>query len=142
MGLTVAPPPPHLSDDVIPKFNLVHDTKETVQSAKFFAKETVNGAWAPEPQPKNAETKLDEGENPEVPHSDPDDSRGGEVEKRWKRVRTIWGDERNLSEEAVRRWADRLGFAPGVLTCKRPAALLKRFEMMVPALPVVAVGIS
>ncbi|KAK0747051.1 hypothetical protein B0T18DRAFT_326987 [Schizothecium vesticola] len=114
MGLTITPPPPHLSDDVIPKFNLVRDTKETAKAANFFTKETVHGAWAPEPQ---------------------------ELE-RWERVKTVWEDKKNDPEEAVRRWADRLGFADGALTGKRPTALLHRFNNMVPALPMVAVGMT
>ncbi|KAK1829757.1 hypothetical protein QBC39DRAFT_310414 [Podospora conica] len=145
MGLTITPPPPHLSDDVIPKFNLVRDTKETVEAANFFTKETVDGAWAPEPQVSPvAPEPLD---NPVVP-GDPDDDDDNEKERqkkelaRWSRVKEVWEDNKNDPEEAVRRWAGRLGFADGVLTGKRPASLLNRFNNMVPALPMVAVGIK
>lgn len=142
MGLTITPPPPHLSDDVIPKFNLVRDTKETVKTANFFTLEKVDCAWAPElqvvPKPKDS---------PEVPvPGNPDDDKEKKRQEkeleRWKRVKTIWEDKENNPEEAVRRWASRLGFVDGALTGKRPTALLDRFNNMVPALPMVAVGMN
>jgi hypothetical protein len=87
MGLTITPPPPHLSNDVIPKFNLVRDTKETVKTANFLTSETIHGAWAPEPQ-VSPEPK----DNPVVPvPGNSDDDKEKERQKRelerWKRVR-------------------------------------------------------
>lgn len=142
MGLTITPPPPHLSDDVIPKFNLVRDTKETVKTANLFTLEKVNGAWAPEPQVR---PKLMD--NPDIPvpeNPDDDEKKRKEAEElaRWERVKEIWEDKKNDPEKAVRRWASRLGFVDGALTGKRPTALLKRFNNMVPALPMVAVGMK
>lgn len=142
MGLTITPPPPHLSDDVIPKFNLIRDTKETVKTVNFFTLETVDGAWAPEPQ---AVPKPKDNPDVPVPGNPDDDKERKRQEKdleRWKRVKTIWEDKENNPEEAVRRWAGRLGFVDGALTGKRPTALLNRFNNMVPALPMVAVGMS
>lgn len=145
MGLTITPPPPHLSDDVIPKFNLIRDTKETVKTANLFTPETVDGAWAPEPQViPEAPKPMD---NPEVPvPGNPDDDeekkRQAKELARWERVKTMWENKENDPEEAVRRWASRLGFVDGALTGKRPTALLNRFNNMVPALPMVAVGIK
>jgi hypothetical protein len=83
MGLTVTLPSPHLSDDVIPKFNLVRDTKDTVKTANFSTSETVHGAWAPEPQvspgPKD---------NPVVPvPGSPDD---GKEKERQMRELELW----------------------------------------------------
>lgn len=145
MGLTITPPPPHLSDDVIPKFNLVRDTKETVKTAHFFALEKVDDAWAPEPPViPEAPKPMDNPVDPGNPDDDEKKKKKKEAEElaRWERVKTIWENKDNDPEETVRRWADRLGFAPGVLKGKRPTALLNRFNNMVPALPMVAVGMK
>ncbi|KAK3680432.1 hypothetical protein B0T22DRAFT_518925, partial [Podospora appendiculata] len=117
MGLTITPPAPYKSKDRIPKFNLVEDIKLTVNAKGYpfpDPTKTASDMWAPR-----------------VPVVDTDP---------WEDVKSRWADERNRPEDVVRMWAKRLRFGEGSLTGKRPAALLKRFDTMVPALPMVATG--
>ncbi|KAK3320289.1 hypothetical protein B0T19DRAFT_361934 [Cercophora scortea] len=117
MGLTITPPAPYKSKDRIPKFNLVEDIKLTVNGKGYPFPDTITTAsdmWAPR-----------------APIKDKDP---------WDDVKNKWADERNRPEDVVKMWAKRLRFEDGSLSGKRPAALLRRFETMVPALPMVARG--
>ncbi|KAK3364271.1 hypothetical protein B0T25DRAFT_563300 [Lasiosphaeria hispida] len=82
MGLTITPPPPHLSDDLIPKFNLVQDTKETVQKAKYLCQDTADEALAPKPQPTSDEPESKE--NPAIPGNPDDERKESGKGKSWK----------------------------------------------------------
>ncbi|KAM0591844.1 hypothetical protein ACHAP6_002124 [Verticillium nonalfalfae] len=112
MGLTIEPPKPYISRDAIPKFNLVEDLKLTVDSKgfPFKRKETASPMWAPRHQDGS-----------------------------WKDFKEKWQSQPdNRPEEAVHLWAERLKFKG--LTGSRPKALLKRFDDIVPALPLIALG--
>ncbi|KAM9874935.1 hypothetical protein VDGL01_10963 [Verticillium dahliae] len=112
MGLTIEPPKPYISRDAIPKFNLVEDLKLTVDSKGFAfkRKETASPMWAP-------------------PHQDGS----------WDNFKEKWQSQPDSRpEEAVCLWAERLKFKG--LTGLRPKALLKRFDDIVPVLPLIAVG--
>jgi len=82
MGLTITPPPPHLSDDLIPKFNFVRDTKETVQKAKYLCQDTADEALAPKPQPTSDEPESKE--NPAMPGNLDDERKESGKGKSWK----------------------------------------------------------
>ncbi|EEY21592.1 conserved hypothetical protein [Verticillium alfalfae VaMs.102] len=112
MGLTIEPPKPYISRDAIPKYNLVEDLKLTVDSKGFPFKrqETASPMWAPRHQDGS-----------------------------WKNFKEKWQSQPDQRpEEAVHLWAERLKFKG--LTGSRPKALLKRFDDIVPALPLIAVG--
>jgi len=89
MGLTITTPPPYLSGDLIPKFNLVRDTKETVQKAKYLCQDTVDEALAPKPQPTSDEPESKE--NPAIPGS-PDDEKERERQRNGSGKGKSWKD--------------------------------------------------
>ncbi|CRK29937.1 hypothetical protein BN1708_005076 [Verticillium longisporum] len=103
---------PYISRDAIPKFNLVEDLKLTVDSKgfPFKRKETASPMWAPRHQDGS-----------------------------WNNFKEKWQSQPDSRpEEAVCLWAERLKFKG--LTGLRPKALLKRFDDIVPALPLITVG--
>jgi len=133
MGFTLSPPPAHLSLPQRPKFNLVEDTVQTVATSKFKHKHEALGAWAPRdllvapPVPGKPDNDKDEQER---------------KKKAWEEVPRRWQDPQNRPDDAVQLWAARLRLPDKALTGKPPARLLHRFERMVPALPMIAVGLA
>ncbi|KAK2007338.1 hypothetical protein LZ32DRAFT_593956 [Colletotrichum eremochloae] len=121
MGLVVKPPCPGLADDKVNSFNIVQDRMKEVFNAgdkkkynSYFpsASDNADRAWLPAGKSSS-----------------------------WKDVRKKWeviGDA--TPQEAVRVWGLRLGFPVAPLVGTLPKQLLKRFNVMVPALPLVSVG--
>ncbi|KAK5988133.1 hypothetical protein PT974_12273 [Cladobotryum mycophilum] len=143
MGLTIAPPIPTLSHDKLEKFNVVEDTKITVERAVLPEGDNANEAWLPRgpDDPFDPSTQrlsqVSQLENPQDPPAGGDD----EELKRWQNVKDVWWNQKNDPENAVELWSSRLQFAEGALSGKRPTNLLRRFNQMVPALPMVAMGV-
>jgi hypothetical protein len=114
MGLTLAPPAPYISRDKIPKFNLVEDFKQTVNDTGF-------------PLPK--------------PATSDDQWRPDEQSSDWVAFQDKWVRQpESRPVDVVSRWAERLNYENGAIIGTRPSALLKRFNTMIPALPMIAVG--
>lgn len=129
-GLSVRTPEPVPADDLVNKFDVIKDRMQNVYSKDeqpLFpdAFENSRRAWQPRGKSKSWQ----------------------QVQETWRRV----GEER--PKKAVDLWAKRLAwdketvakdekenrkFNP--LTGARPTELLDRFEQMVPALPLIAVG--
>lgn len=139
MGLTISPPAPRLSDDKIVKFNLVRDTKETVKEVTFLPSQTTHEAWGPRKEETKSPHSVNLGSG--KPKNEDEEEKKRQME-RWEKVKKAWKNEKNNPVEVVNRWAERLAFEDADLSGKRPEKLLDRFEQMVPALPMVAVGFA
>ena len=116
MGLTIQPPLPYMAREKIPKFNLVDDFKQTVNGNgyPFLDKTDADPRWAPRAISKDWDA----------------------FKKEWRR------QDESRPRQAVSIWAARLNYPSDVLSGARPKALLDRFNDMVPALPMVAIGAS
>ncbi|KAF3155393.1 hypothetical protein TWF751_003250 [Orbilia oligospora] len=116
MGLSIKPPEPEMSDDGIKKFNIVKDMKQSVYTGEtvkqFPKKEAASRNWCPRLERPTSE-----------------------------QVVAIWKYERFDPVKVVEVWATRLGLATGTeITGLRPKSLLEKYEHMVPAMPLIAVG--
>ncbi len=115
MGLSVAPPKPSLADDKVNQFNVVADRRQPVARPHFPNAERTKAdkAWLPEGKRVN-----------------------------WTEVRDEWraATEGGRVGDVVRRWGERLGFESGSVVGVQPTCLLDKFEGLVPAVPLVAVG--
>lgn len=123
-GLSFAPPKASLSDDKVNKFNVIVDRRQPGFGGD---------------------------DNPKRPHF-PDHARTP-ADKAWlprgkSASWTVVSDDRRAATagrtalDAVERWADRLGFVRGSVVGAQPTQLLDRFEQLVPAVPLIAVGTS
>ncbi|KAF3909810.1 hypothetical protein ABW21_db0202232 [Orbilia brochopaga] len=118
MGLSIKPPEPEMSDDKIQKFNIVKDMKQSVYTddtvVDFPATKYALDNWSPKSDKLNA-----------------------------KEVVTVWENGRYDPVSVVGAWAAKMEYQGGTkITGTRPKALLKRYDQMVPAMPLVAVGSS
>ncbi|KAK0615568.1 hypothetical protein B0T17DRAFT_619207 [Bombardia bombarda] len=125
MAVSIKPPTPQLAPDEELKFNVVEDMKQPVLSSKLpkFPPADEGGAlpaWSPQPEKTT-----------------------------WKDVQDKWkgkseGDD--VPERAVDIWAKRLGLVTAdgksKITGKRPKVLIENFKTRVPALPMIAMGLS
>jgi hypothetical protein len=114
LGLTLTPPLPRISRDRIPKFNVVRDFRQTVNCAgyPFPGDGHAQAAWQPKPQAGD-----------------------------WKAFkRQYMSTDPQRPRDVVKQWAQRLNYADDVMTGSRPTSLLWRFDDVVPALPMIAVG--
>ena len=119
MGLTFTRPPPDLACDTIPKFNIVEDIKQSV----------FDGKTRPIPQfpdHKDASTIW----NPRAATLSYED------------VQAAWKVRDSEIEDPAAIWAEVLGFDRGKMSGKRPAALTSRLKQMVPAVPMIAIGVT
>ncbi|QUC21319.1 uncharacterized protein UV8b_05562 [Ustilaginoidea virens] len=125
MGLTFQPPLPFISRDRVPKFNIVRDMLLRVKNEGY--------AW------KDLDGKADKAWSPMA--------RGEEAEQEWERVRKVWDTQETeaRASSVVRLWSQRMGWKSGgdagsQLAGCRPRGLLARFDDVVPAAPMLAVG--
>ncbi len=129
MGFTITPPLPFMSRDTLPKIDMYRDMKQSVNTDGFpLADSTTEAddAWDPRPLTEKEKDKKTQY------------TRWDNVVAAWKTTDSVAAAKR--SEKVVKVWAARLRFAEGALTGRKPAALIARFDAMVPAAPAIAVG--
>lgn len=137
MGFNLKAPKAHLSQPPRPKFNLVLDTVQIVMTAKFKKKRESSSAWKPRKLLKSP---------PLPPHvlpvmnSETMKSQTADNDEAWKEVPRVWQNASNKPDDVVQLWAAKLRLPEKTLTGTPPARLLSRFEQMVPALPLLALG--
>ncbi|KAI1163760.1 hypothetical protein F5B18DRAFT_618039 [Nemania serpens] len=126
MGLTFQPPIPKLSKDLVPKFNIVKDMLQRVED-KGYKWEGDKGKASTRWSPRKEEEE-------------------GKGRNQWTRVKELWDTEEteNKAVDVVDLWAKRMCWdisqgAP--LAGRRPKALLRRFDNVMPAAPMIAVGV-
>ncbi|KAK4184911.1 hypothetical protein QBC35DRAFT_504893 [Podospora australis] len=114
-GFTIRPPLPYRSKDQVPKFNLVEDMRLGVKKGGYGfvgVNDKASDKWQPD---------------------EPIDGK-----EKWDVVKTAWDtqDVEDRAQDVVRQWSELMGWPKEKpLTGRRPRALLRRFEDMVPAAP-------
>lgn len=114
-GMSIRPPEPYMSQDKIPKFNLVKDMQETVfkdsKARPFPPKQATNEAWRP---------RI--GDQP------------------FKDVQKLWLDmPDDTSKKVAQLWSKRLKFKVPV-EGNKPRHLVENLHRLIPASPLIAVG--
>ena len=124
-----------MSRDTLPKINMNRDMLQSVNKDGYpFVGATTEADQAWEPRPPTPEEIKDPG-------------------RKWDNVVAAWTADKGDSgsggtpavsraEKVVNAWAARLRFADKAISGTRPGALIKRFNDMVPAAPMIALGVA
>lgn len=112
--LTIQPPEPMMSKDLIPKFNIVKDMKQSVFENKVTPKFPTllksNKSW----EPVISESSYDQ-------------------------VKATWSNALNDTEKTVASWAAKMNWKTP-LNGARPKYLIDNLDKLIPAVPMIATG--